>query len=53
VDLRQLAPACHDCETPIARVEYSCHLDEDGEWRIRAWLVCPAGHRLLVEPFGL
>jgi hypothetical protein len=45
------SPPCHDCGTPVQRVEARWHLDEDCNWRPGPYfLVCADGHRVLVEP---
>jgi hypothetical protein len=46
------APGCVDCGTPVRRVEHSWHLDEDGNWRLRAFMVCGDGHRIVVPPLA-
>jgi len=44
------SPPCHECATPVQRVENQWHLDEDGRWRLRCTMVCGNEHRVLVEP---
>ena len=46
------SPPCHECGAPVQRVENPWHLDEDGTWRFRCFLVCSEGHRVLVEPLA-
>jgi hypothetical protein len=36
----------------VRRVEHSWHLDEDGNWRLRAFMVCGDGHRIVVPPLA-
>ena len=44
------SPPCHECESPVQRVETRWHLDDNGEWRPGpAYMVCGHGHRVLVE----
>ncbi len=53
-DLFALAsPPCHECGAPVERVEMPWHLDEDSRWRPGPFfMVCPLGHRVLVEPLA-
>jgi hypothetical protein len=45
------APPCHQCGSSVQRVETGWHRDEDDRWRPGPWfMVCAAGHRVLVEP---
>ena len=45
------APPCHECGAPVERLETLWHRGEDREWRPGPWfMVCPTGHRVLVEP---
>jgi hypothetical protein len=45
------APPCHECGASVQRVETGWHRDEDDRWRPGPWfMVCKAGHRVLVEP---
>ena len=45
------APPCHECGSSVQRVETGWHRDEDDRWRPGPWfMVCTAGHRVLVEP---
>lgn len=44
------APPCHECPRAVERVEQSWDWDQmEGGWRLRAFTVCSAGHRVLVE----
>ena len=51
-DLIALAsPPCRECGESVQRVETRWHLDDDDNWRPGpAFLVCPDGHRVLIEP---
>ena len=53
-DLIALAsPPCHECGESVQRVETRWHLDDDCNWRLgQAFMVCPDGHRVLVEPLA-
>jgi len=53
-DLIALAsPPCHECGESVQRVETRWHLDDDRNWRPGpAFMVCPDGHRVLVEPLA-
>lgn len=45
------APPCHECDAAVERVEAGWHRDEDDVWRPGPWfMVCGAGHRVLVKP---
>jgi len=45
------SPPCHECGEPVHRVQIPWHLDEDWTWRPGpAFMICGAGHRVLVEP---
>jgi hypothetical protein len=45
------SPPCHECGGSVQRVETGWHLDEDLTWRLGpCFMVCAAGHRVLVEP---
>jgi hypothetical protein len=45
------SPPCHDCGSPVQRVEMPWHLDEDGSWHPGPFfMVCTNSHRVLVEP---
>ena len=45
------SPPCHECGTPVQRVEARWHLDEDGRWRPGPnYMVCADEHRVLVVP---
>jgi hypothetical protein len=46
----QALPACRECGAPVQRVEHSWHVDEDGVWRLRCFMVCANRHRVVVEP---
>jgi hypothetical protein len=46
------SPPCHECTDPVQRVEHRWHLDEDGNWRLRGFMVCSNKHRVLVVPAG-
>ncbi|HEX6025276.1 MAG TPA: hypothetical protein VFZ00_25010 [Solirubrobacter sp.] len=48
--IARAAPQCRECDALVQRVEIPWHLDEDGRWRLRAFMVCGDGHRVLVEP---
>ena len=45
----QASPACRECGELVRRVEHSWHLDEDGMWRLRGFMVCADRHRVIVE----
>jgi hypothetical protein len=51
-DLIALAsPPCHECGAAVQRVETRWQLDDGSNWRLGpAFMVCAAGHRVLVEP---
>lgn len=51
--MREAASTCAapGCEARVLRTEQVWHLDEDGQWRLQAKMVCAGGHRVLVEPF--
>jgi hypothetical protein len=53
-DLIDLAsPPCHECGTPVHRVESRWQRDEELRWRLGpCFMVCGVGHRVLVEPFA-
>jgi hypothetical protein len=44
------SPPCHECGSPVQRVETKWHLDEDSVWRLGAVMVCGEHHRVVVEP---
>jgi hypothetical protein len=45
------APPCRECGASVQRVEAQWHRDRDSQWRPGPWfMVCPTGHRVLVEP---
>jgi hypothetical protein len=44
------SPPCHECGSPVQRVETKWHLDEDGVWRLSAAMVCDNHHRVVVVP---
>jgi hypothetical protein len=45
------SPPCHECGASVVRTEMPWHLDEDHTWRLGpCFMVCTAGHRVLVEP---
>jgi hypothetical protein len=45
------SPPCHECGSPVQRVETRWHLDEDSNWRAGPYfMVCGDEHRVLVEP---
>jgi hypothetical protein len=44
------SPPCHECGAPVQRIEIPWHLDEDGTWRLRYFMICSDEHRVLVEP---
>jgi hypothetical protein len=44
------SPLCHDCADPVQRLEQYWHLDEDGNWRLRCFMVCANKHRVLAVP---
>jgi hypothetical protein len=44
------SPPCHECGSPVQRVEGRWHLDEDGVWRPGPYyMVCAYEHRVLVQ----
>jgi hypothetical protein len=46
-----VSPPCHECASPVQRVEARWHLDEDGRWRPGPYfMVCAREHRVLVKP---
>jgi hypothetical protein len=46
------SPPCHECGESVVRTEMPWHRDEDQTWRLGpCFMVCTAGHRVLVEPF--
>jgi hypothetical protein len=46
------SPPCHECGAAVQRLDARCRRDEDGEWHPGPWyMICAAGHRVLVEPF--
>jgi hypothetical protein len=50
-ELIELAsPPCHECGSPVQRVETHWHLDEDHTWRLAAAMVCGNEHRVVVVP---
>jgi hypothetical protein len=44
------SPPCHECASPVQRIENQWHIDEDSRWRAAAFMVCANGHRVVVEP---
>jgi hypothetical protein len=44
------SPPCHECGSPVQRVETRWHLDEDHVWRLGAVMVCDNDHRVVVVP---
>lgn len=48
--ITRASPPCHNCAEPVQRLEQRWHLDEDGNWRLRCFMVCAKSHRVLVEP---
>jgi hypothetical protein len=47
------APTCQEdgCDAKVDYTEIPWRLGDDGEWRLGlSFLVCGAGHRVLVEP---
>jgi hypothetical protein len=46
----QASPSCRECRELVRRVEHSWHMDEDGVWRLRGFMVCANRHRVLVQP---
>ena len=44
------SPPCHECGSPVQRVETKWHLDEDDVWRLGAVMVCGEKHRVVVIP---
>jgi hypothetical protein len=44
------SPPCHECGSPVQRVETQWHLDEDCVWRLSAFMVCDNRHRVVVVP---
>lgn len=53
-ELVELAsPPCHECGSPIQRVETRWHMNGDGDWVPGpTFMVCRSGHRMEVKPFG-
>jgi hypothetical protein len=49
--IEQASPPCHECGSPVQRVETRWVLDHLGDWRPGpTFMVCAHGHRILVEP---
>lgn len=44
------APPCHECARAVERVEQSWDWDDMEGWRLSAFAVCGAGHRVVVKP---
>jgi hypothetical protein len=45
------SPPCQECGVAIQRVEIPWRLDQDGRWSVGpSFMICGAGHRVLVEP---
>ena len=44
------SPPCPECPRAVQRVEQSWHWEDMHGWRLRAFTVCGAGHRVAVEP---
>jgi hypothetical protein len=45
------SPPCHECGSPVQRIEARWHLDEDCAWRLGpSFMVCDNHHRVLVVP---
>lgn len=44
------SPPCHECQRPVQRVDIRSCRAEDGAWVPEKFvMVCPVGHRVLVE----
>jgi hypothetical protein len=48
--IERASPPCHECGESVQRVEIRRHVDEDGNWRPGAFMVCADNHRVMVEP---